>query len=561
MAEFRRFRDAHVQQWQQLERRWNLAWWESALSGREEDFNRTQELEIEVRRLHSDRESFQLLKQMKESGAVTDPVLARSLDLLFLAFAENQIEPELMERMVGLQTDLEQAFNTFRPRVNGETVTANRIREVLSDSDDSTARRTMWEASKEVGSLVAGRLVELAIVRNEAAVALGYENYYEMMLAFREQEPDQIEQVFEELAQLTDAPFRAVRAELDRRLGERFNLPPEELQPWHMADPFFQESPGAAIDLDRFFAQEGQNHVVDLATAFFQGIGLPVVEEILRRSDLYEREGKVEHAFCTHIDRAGDVRVLTNLRNTERWMSILLHELGHAVYDAHIDRSLPFELREPGHIFATEGVAELFGTLTGDPRWLRHHRPPSVELPENFDRLVREEHRIDLLVFARWTLVMVNFERQFYANPEQNLNDLWWRLVERYQGLRRPPGRSQVADFAAKIHFVVAPVYYHNYMLGRMYAAQLRHRLAVMVPDAVLDGSLDMYGQAGVGRYLVEHVFRPGSLHGWSDFVQRSTGEPLTARYFAEAIQSLPAPPEPPAPPASTDDPPTEAEQ
>ncbi len=536
-ARFQALRDAHVENWSALESQWNAAWWDAALSGRDQDFQQAQELEISVRRLHSNRETFEALRLLRESDQITDPTLRRQLDVLFLAFAENQIDDDLMQRIVALQTGLEQAFNTYRPTIEGEPVTANQIREVLSVSDDSAQRRVMWSASKEVGERVAPQLVELAALRNEAAVALGHRNFYEMRLHMIEQDPAQINRVFEELAEQTDEPFRQTKADLDATLAERFGVAVEDIRPWHYADPFFQESPGADIDLDSLFVSDDQNHLVGIAAAFYRGIGLPVVDEILERSDLFSREGKVEHAFATHIDRNGDVRILTNLHNNERWMGTLMHELGHGVYDSHIDRSLPFELRQPAHIFTTEGVAELFGTLTRDPQWLRNNAAIPDDAPENFTDLVVAEHRLDLLIFARWTLVMVNFERSFYENPQQDLNELWWSLVERYQGIRRPDDAEGGFHWATKIHLVVAPVYYHNYQLGRMYAAQLRHRLASEVPETMTSGSFDMQNQPAVGRYLVEHVFRPGAVHPWAEFVRHSTGEELTARYFAEAIQ------------------------
>lgn len=536
-ARFQSLRDAHVGQWADLERQWNQAWWDAALSGESEDFERAQQLEISVRRLHSDGETYASLRQLRESEAITDPTLARSLEVLFLAFEENQVDDELMQQMVELQTGLEQTFNTFRPEVDGEEVRANQIREVLSDSDDSERRRVMWEASKEVGPRIAPRLIELARLRNRAAQSLGYENYYVMMLHFREQDPAEIRQVFDELAELTDEPFQQAKAELDASLAERFGVSVDELRPWHYADPFFQSSPGAGIDIDPMFASDDREHLATIAREFYEGIGLPVVDEILERSDLYEREGKVEHAFCTHIDRQGDVRVLTNLQNDANWMGTLMHELGHGVYDAHIDYALPFELRSPAHIFTTEGVAELFGTLTHDSVWLRNNGTIPADAPENLAELVAREHSLDLLIFARWALVMVNFEREFYANPEQDLNELWWSLVERYQGLHRPENTEGRHHWATKIHFVVAPVYYHNYQLGRMYAAQLRHRIAEAVPQTMESGAFDMQGQAAVGQFLIENVFRPGALYPWPEFVRRSTGEELTARYFAEAIQ------------------------
>ena len=55
---------------------------------------------------------------------------------------------------------------------------------------------------------------------------------------------------------------------------------------------------------------------------------------MIARSDLYEKPGKSPHAFCTDIDREGDVRVLANIVPNEYWMGTMLHELGHSVYSS-----------------------------------------------------------------------------------------------------------------------------------------------------------------------------------------------------------------------------------
>ena len=80
----------------------------------------------------------------------------------------------------------------------------------------------------------------------------------------------------------------------------------------------------------RLAPDERQHRLLEVAVEFFDGVGLPV-ESILARSDLHEREGKNQHAFCIDVDRSGDVRVLLNLKPTARWMSTVLHELGHVV--------------------------------------------------------------------------------------------------------------------------------------------------------------------------------------------------------------------------------------
>ena len=79
-----------------------------------------------------------------------------------------------------------------------------------------------------------------------------------------------------------------------------------------------------------------------------RGIGLPI-DDVIARSDLYEKPGKSPHAFCTDIDREGDVRVLANIVPNEYWMGTMLHELGHSVYSSkNIPATLPYVLRTRG---------------------------------------------------------------------------------------------------------------------------------------------------------------------------------------------------------------------
>ena len=140
------------------------------------------------------------------------------------------------------------------------------------------------------------------------------------------------------------------------------------------------------------------------------------MRDILRRSDLYEREGKSQHAFCAWIDRRDDIRVLANLTPTEYWMATMLHELGHAVYDQGVDRGLPYFLRSQAHILTTEASAMLFGRLTRNAEWLATYAGvPAEEARAAADRLERAR-TATLLVGARWMLVMAHFERALYAD-------------------------------------------------------------------------------------------------------------------------------------------------
>lgn len=82
------------------------------------------------------------------------------------------------------------------------------------------------------------------------------------------------------------------------------------------------------------------------------------------------------------------------------------------------------------------------------------------------------------ILFSRWSQVMYRFEKALYDNPDQDLQQLWWSLVERYQGITCPKNRENFADWASKIHVATVPCYYHNYLLGELLASQIGHILA-----------------------------------------------------------------------------------
>ena len=257
---------------------------------------------------------------------------------------------------------------------------------------------------------------------------------------------------------------------------------------------------------------------------------------MIARSDLYEKPGKSPHAFCTDIDREGDVRVLGNIVPTEYWMGTMLHELGHSVYSSrNMPRSVPYVLRTEAHILTTEGVAMMFEKFSKDADWLR---AMGVTLDDHaaFDAAGSTMLRLHLLIFSRWCQVMLRFEKALYDDPEQNLNALWWDLVEKYQGLSRPEGRK-APDYASKIHIVSAPCYYHNYMMGQLFASQLHHAIARNVLGGVVPLKANYVGSKAVGAFLKAKVFEPARTLTWNGLTRHATGSDLNSKAFAADFQ------------------------
>ncbi|HPD65257.1 MAG TPA: M2 family metallopeptidase [Bacteroidia bacterium] len=529
-AEFSTFIDSFLVKYVPLYKEGNIAYFAAAVSGKDEDFNKASELQIQMSKIFSDKEDFAKLEEFKKSGLIKDPTLARQLDVLYNSYKMYQIDEKKIEEMIKLQTEIEKKFNTYRAVVNGDTLSDNEIEEILRNETNSDKLKQAWIAHKDIGKVVSEDVIRLVKMRNEAAKELGFNNFHEMSLKLREQDPEEILKLFDELDKLTADAFSKEKQAIDEYFSKRYKVKPEELMPWHYQNRFFQEAPNLyPVDLDKYYKDK---NLEELTSNYYSGIGLDI-SSILKNSDLYEKPGKNQHAFCIDIDNEGDVRVLCNIRPNSYWMNTMLHEYGHAVYDKYIDMNLPFILREPAHTFTTEAIAQMFGKMASNPQWLMDMVGiDSIEKAKISEDCYKTT-RLEMLVFSRWSQVMYRFEKSLYENPDQDLNKLWWDLVEKYQLLKRPADRN-APDWASKIHIATSPCYYHNYLLGELLSSQLYFYIVKNILKSDDYRNQSFAGKPEVGQYLLEKVFKPGSLYPWNEMIEKATGEKLTPKYYAE---------------------------
>jgi len=514
---------------QPLTKEASLAYWNASLSGKDEDWKKSEDLNIQLTKIFSDKEAFATLKKIKESGSISDELLKRQLEVMYNAYLGNQVDTSLLNEVIKMQTEIEKKYSNFRADVNGKKLSDNEIEEVLKNSTNSVELQKAWEGHKAIGPVVAQDIINLVKKRNEIAKQLGFNNYHEMSLKLSEQDPSEISSLFDELDNLTRDAFAGLKAEIDTYLSKKDNLKPEELMPWHYQNRFFQEAPAIySVDLDKYYKTQ---NIEKLTTDYYSSIGLDI-SDMIAKSDLYEKPGKNQHAYCIDIDNQGDVRVLCNIKPNASWMGTMLHEFGHANYDKYIDQQLPYSLRNPAHTFTTEAIAMFFGRMSSNADFL-----VKMKLTDSADasKVASESFkvlRLEQLTFSRWAQVMYRFEKSLYENPDQDLNKLWWDLVEKYQMIKRPSNRNQ-PDWASKIHIATSPCYYHNYLLGELLASQFNHYIAATLLKSD-NSSQSYYGNKEVGTYFNEKVFKPGARYSWNEMIEKATGEKLTAKYYSE---------------------------
>ncbi len=501
-----------------------LASWNANVNGTDENWAASEQASFKLQKAFTDPVKFNQLKKIKESGALSDPLLVRELERIYNAYLSGQVDTLLIAEQIKMETDISKKYSSFRTELNGKKMSDNEIDDILRNSKDNNALQAAWEAQKLIGPVVSDDIIKLVKHRNLIATKLGFSNYHEMSLKLSGQDPEEVTRVFDELDSLTRGNFEELKQDIDTYFAKRYNLDASSLRPWHYQNRFFQEAPEIyPVNFDKYYSDKDP---VKLASEFYSGIGLDV-DKILENSDLYEKENKNQHAFCTDIDRAGDVRTLDNIRPDAYWMNTILHELGHGVYSYYNDITLPWELRDAAHTFTTEAIANMFGRFATDPQWMLNM---GIVDQKECDRIKDDSFRalrLQQLVFSRWAQVMYRFEKSMYENPDQDLNKLWWDTVEKYQLLTRPDDRN-MPDWATKIHIALYPCYYHNYLLGEMLASQF---YSYITTNVVTTGSF--VNQTAVGDWLKQNVFYPGARYNWNDMIEKATGEKLTAKYYA----------------------------
>jgi len=486
----------------------NKAVWILETTGSKDSADLVASLSNELKIIFSDEDIYEKLIYFKKEG-LQDPLLKRQLDVLLKQFKANMLPKSILKEISMMEADLFQTYANFRTQIDDRKVTENEIRDILKVEKSIDLRKKAWNASKEVGVVLAPKIVELVKLRNKAARHMGYDNYFDMMLKLHDINKDELFATFNDLKEQTDEAYDDVLALVEDVLSQEFNVEKHELGPWAWKDPFCQMDPIETSKLNNLF--DGRD-ILSIAKSFYEKMGF-YVDDLIANSDLYEREGKNQHAFCIDIDRKKDVRTLNNIKPNVQWMETLLHEFGHAIYDLAIDEHLPWLLREPPHVLTTEAIAMMMGSQVYTKEFLEEFLGINDE--ELFEE-VRNGKKRRQLFFSRSAFLITDFENKMYEDPDQDLNDLWWNLYEQYYNTSRPNFREDKADWAAKYHVGLAPVYYYSYLLGEVFAATLEKELLSITED-------NKIWKKQAAKFLIDNMFSIGSKYRWDQLIEHVT--------------------------------------
>jgi len=526
-----------------------VALWNVKLSGNESDYKKLIDLELDfnnsnknstkhfapdkftpfTQNVFSNEQDFQLLRKLKNSGLITDTVLKRQLTVLYQSFMGPQVEADRYKKLRFAETKIWQTYSGVSVMIGGKKYAGSQLDSLRKNSGNIAILRSIHDAYRENGKQIAGDIIQMVKTRNEFARSFGYTDYYQLALETKDQTPEKIRTLMDDIGLKTFDQYFEAKSMIDKVLAKRYHISQAELRAWHYNDEYTSYLPRKfSAKMDSLYRN---NDPIQLAAAFFEGIGLPI-QDVIDRSELKPRKGKKSSgANIYNIDFSHDVRMMSTIDPNMDGIKKMMHLGGHATHFKNISDSIPYLLKDPNSVVA-EGIASFFENLASNNSWLKSEFDLDSVSNKEFQLLCMHFMQVDRLFRFRRLLVKSIFEREIYRDPDQNLGELWYSLNEQYLGIR-PPDDKHTTDWATTSYFTSFSCSVHNFVLADLFAGQLQHYLE---NNYLNDNNRSYQNNKAIGSYLVNRVYKNGDLVPWEQLIEQATGEPLNPSYFANFL-------------------------
>jgi len=481
-------------------------------------------------------------------------LLVRQLKVILYTAANNpQTVPELVARRIKAETKQNEKLFGFDFKLDGQSISTNKIDDILRDDNNLDERLAAWESSKEVGTELKDGLVNLRQLRNATVQALGYDDYFQYQVSDYGMTTDDLVSLMDKFVRETRPLYRElhtwVRYELARRYGVK-EVP--DLIPAHwLPNRWGQDWTGLVhvkgLDLDAKLKEKSPEWFPKQAERFYMSLGFPKLpDSFWMLSDLYPPpEGatykKNNHASAWHMDLDHDVRSLMSIEPNAEWYETVHHEFGHIYYYlSYTNPNVPILLRSGANRAFHEAIGSMMGLAAMQKPFLEHIGMfPEGQQTDEIQKLLRDA--FNYIVFIPWSAgVMTHFERDLYAEPlpANQFNARWWKYKEEYQGIAPPsPRGEEYCDAASKTHINNDAAQYYDYAISYVLLMQIHNHIATKIlhenPRAT-----DYYGRKDVGKFLYT-MLSQGATRDWRDLTRESLGEDLSADSMLEYFEPL----------------------
>jgi len=525
-----------------------IALWNATVSGNENDYQKLVEIEMAFNKsnqnpsglfapdkfysitqnVFSNEKDFQLLKKLKYSGLITDTILNRQLNVLYQAFMGPQIEIKKYQKLMNSEIKLWQALSVVKISIEGKKYGGSQIDSIRKNSNVASVLKMIFDGYQEEGRILAPDIIQMVKDRNEFAANFGYDNFYQLSLDAKDQTPEQIKIMLDDIESKTRTQFFEAKSVIDKLLATRFGISKTDLQPWLYHEEGNSYLPSKFKDkMDSLFLKIDP---IKTTEAFFNGIGLPI-KNVIENSDLEYRPAKSSLNAMINVDFKNDIRLISSIQNTHEGMMKMMHLGGHASHYKTISDDVPYLLKTPNYALG-EGVARYFESLASDYNWLKNVVVIDTVAQKQLILICQHLRQVDRLFRCRKLLALADFEREIYVNPDQNLDELWQKLNLKYLGINYSSQKNACLwasnKFATSLSCTT-----HNLVLADVFAAQLQHTIEKRV---LTEKGIAYRNNQEIGKFLMEKLYRHGNMSSWEKLIENVTGEPLNSTYFVNSM-------------------------
>lgn len=468
----------------------------------------------------------------------------RQLETILYAAANNPATAaDLVQQRIAAETQQTEKLFGFDFKIDGKSVSANDLDDILDSSTDLEARRKAWESSKEVGRELKGGLENLVRLRNGTVQSLGYGNYFEYQVSDYGMTTDEMMKLNERFIEDVWPLYRELHTWARYELAKKYNAPVPALLPAHWIPNRWAQDWASLVkveglDLDAVVGKQSPEWVVQQAEAFYVSLGFPKLPPVFwEKSSLYPAPAdakwkKNNHASAWHLDLQNDVRSLMSVQPNERWWNTTHHELGHIYYYiSYTNPDVPPLLREGANRGFHEAVGTMLGIASQQKNFLiAKGMIPADAKTDDVQALLKEA--LDSVVFLPFAAgTMTHFERDLYAGnlPKDQYNARWWHYVKTIQGVEPPaPRGEEFCDAASKTHINDDAAQYYDYAISGVLLHQIHRHIAekILKQDP---RNTNYWGRKDVGAFL-DGILKLGATRDWRQVMKEHLGEDLGAQ-------------------------------
>lgn len=545
-GEAQAFLDAYTQKFLELYYATSQAEWRSntyIVEGDESNAKATQAAQAAMAAFTGSAENIAKTRALLAKKSELTDLQVRQLEKILYAAANNPATAaDLVQQRIAAETKQVEKLFGFDFKIDGKSVSANEIDDILDTSSDLEARKKAWESSKEVGRELKDGLAELVRLRNGTVQSLGYGNYFEYQVSDYGMTTDEMMKLNEKFISDVWPLYRELHTWARYELAKKYNAPVPALLPAHWIPNRWAQDWGSLVnveglDLDKVVGKESPEWVVKQAEAFYVSLGFPSLPPVFwEKSSLYPApEGanwkKNNHASAWHLDLQHDVRSLMSVQPNARWWNTTHHELGHIYYYLSYTRpEVPPLLREGANRGFHEAVGTMMGMASNQKNFLvAKGMIPADTKTDDVQALLKEA--LDSVVFLPFAAgTMTHFERDLYAGnlPKDQYNARWWHYVEAIQGVAPPSARGEMyCDAASKTHINDDAAQYYDYAISGVLLHQIHRHIAqkILKQDP---RNTNYWGRKDVGDFLAG-ILKLGATRDWRQVMKEQLGEELGA--------------------------------